>query len=177
MVSPSPERGSGRASAILSALLGGGFVWWFLRGISLPAVAEQIRVSRLPYLTAAVLLSLAGFAFRAWRWQHLLGPLKWIPAGRLASAIFIGWTASAVLPGRVGEVARAWLLRRDGLRRSAAFGTVVLERLLDVLAVLLLFAASIAAAPAAASARQVPPISSSCRNTRNACSTAARRWI
>ncbi|MGE0450309.1 MAG: lysylphosphatidylglycerol synthase transmembrane domain-containing protein [Vicinamibacterales bacterium] len=148
-----PRRHSRYTSAILSALVGGGFVWWFLAGVSLPTVAAEIRLSRLPYLTAAVLLSLSGFAFRTWRWQQLLGPLKWIPARRVASAIFIGWAASAVLPGRVGEVARAWILGREGIRRSAAFGTIVLERLLDILAVLLLFAASVAVLPAASTAQ------------------------
>ncbi|HEY6358799.1 MAG TPA: lysylphosphatidylglycerol synthase transmembrane domain-containing protein, partial [Vicinamibacterales bacterium] len=52
----------------------------------------------------------------------------------------IGFTATYVLPGRVGEVLRPYLLARaEGFSASSAFATVVIERVLDLIAVLLLF--------------------------------------
>ena len=54
----------------------------------------------------------------------------------------MGFAASGVLPGRVGEVVRPYLLaRREGLNATACFATVILERLLDMVTVLILFAA------------------------------------
>ena len=53
----------------------------------------------------------------------------------------MGWAVTAVLPGRMGEMARPVLLgHRTGIRKMAVFGTVVLERGLDMLAVLVLLA-------------------------------------
>jgi uncharacterized protein (TIRG00374 family) len=52
----------------------------------------------------------------------------------------IGFAASAVLPARAGEVLRPWLLaRKEGLSATAAFATIILERVLDTVMVLLLF--------------------------------------
>ena len=54
----------------------------------------------------------------------------------------IGFAASAVLPARAGEVIRPYLLaRREGLSATAAFATIIVERILDLVAVLLLLAA------------------------------------
>src|SRR5204862_182658 len=52
----------------------------------------------------------------------------------------IGFAASFILPARPGEVLRPYLLaRREGLPPTAAFATIILERLLDLVTVLLLF--------------------------------------
>jgi uncharacterized protein (TIRG00374 family) len=56
-------------------------------------------------------------------------------------ATVIGFAASAVLPARAGEVIRPYLLaRREGLSATAAFATIIVERILDLVAVLLLMA-------------------------------------
>jgi uncharacterized membrane protein YbhN (UPF0104 family) len=128
-----------------------GLLWWFFRGVTLDGLTSEIRRIRLPYVFAAAMLSLCGFLFRIARWRYLLAPLARVGVGSLAAAVFVGWAVSAILPGRVGEVARAVVLRqREGLRASAALGTIVLERMLDALAVLILVAASIGFVPRAA---------------------------
>src|SRR4029079_14736415 len=54
----------------------------------------------------------------------------------------IGFAASALLPARAGEVLRPYLLaRREQLPPTACFATIILERLLDLITVLLLFVA------------------------------------
>jgi uncharacterized protein (TIRG00374 family) len=82
------------------------------------------------------------YVFRAWRWQVLLLPLgraRFEPAFRTT---IIGFTAIFLLPGRVGEVLRAYLLaREERLNFSATFATIIIERLLDLATVLLLFGA------------------------------------
>ena len=53
----------------------------------------------------------------------------------------IGFAANALIPGRVGEVLRPYLLaRRENLNATSAFATIILERVLDLVTVLLLFA-------------------------------------
>jgi uncharacterized membrane protein YbhN (UPF0104 family) len=126
-------------------------LWWFLRGVSFDELAAEIRRARLPYVFGAVVMSLVGFLFRILRWRYLLAPLKWTRLPSLAAAVFAGWAVSALLPGRVGELARAVVLReKEGVRASAAAGTIVVERLLDLLAVLILLAAALGFDPASA---------------------------
>ena len=82
------------------------------------------------------------FIVRAERWQYLLGPLGPTRFRTVFRTTVIGFAASAVLPARAGEVIRPYLLaRREGLSATAAFATIVVERILDLVAVLLLMAA------------------------------------
>jgi uncharacterized membrane protein YbhN (UPF0104 family) len=156
--------GRRRYGPILSALVIVALFAAFLRGVSLEGVTAAIRGTHVPYVAAAVMVSLAGFFFRIVRWRYLLAPLKWARLRSLAAAVFCGWAVSAILPGRVGEVARAVLLRhREGVRASAAFGTIVLERMLDAFAVLILLAASLGFVPAAALGSQQASLMSAIR--------------
>ncbi len=140
-----------RIRAIFSAVIAAAFMWWFLQGVNVTAAVGEIRQARPSYVAAAVAMSLAGFGHRIGRWRYLVAPFKWVRLRSLAGAVFIGWTVSAILPGRVGEIARAVVLaRREGLRASALLGTIVLERLLDALAIVLLLALSLTIGRAAA---------------------------
>ena len=74
------------------------------------------------------------------RWQYLLVPIGHVGFGNALRTTVIGFAASAVLPARAGEVLRPWLLaRKEGLSATAAFATIILERVLDTVMVLLLF--------------------------------------
>jgi hypothetical protein len=84
---------------------------------------------------------LSTYAVRALRWQYLLAPLGKTHFSTAFRATVIGFAASFLLPARAGEVIRPYVLaRREGLSPPAAFATIILERLLDLLVVLLLFA-------------------------------------
>ena len=114
----------------------------FARGANLSEVWHHIVGADWPLLFAALVASSSAYVLRAKRWQFLLrpvGPTRF--AGALRATI-LGFAASFVLPGRTGEVLRPYLLARgEGLSAMAAFATIVVERLLDLIGVLLLFAA------------------------------------
>ena len=114
----------------------------FARGANLAAVWNHIVAADWPLLIVALVASSSAYVLRARRWQFLLrpvGPTRF--AGALRATI-MGFAASFVLPGRTGEVLRPYLLARgEGLSAMAAFATIVVERLLDLIGVLLLFAA------------------------------------
>jgi uncharacterized protein (TIRG00374 family) len=87
-----------------------------------------------------VVATFVTYVFRAWRWQALLQPLGRARFEPTFRATIIGFTAIFLLPGRVGEVLRAYLLaREEQLNVSATFATIIIERLLDLATVLLLF--------------------------------------
>ncbi len=77
---------------------------------------------------------------RSWRWQVLLRPLKphiaFHPVWRYFN---IGFAVSSLLPARLGELVRPYLLSRDqGLRFPATLATVVVERVIELSVVLAL---------------------------------------
>jgi uncharacterized protein (TIRG00374 family) len=114
----------------------------FLRNADLGRVWASVRAARPDYLALALVLTSGTFIVRAERWQYLLGPLGRTRFSTVFRATVIGFAASAVLPARAGEVIRPYLLaRREGLSATAAFATIVVERILDLVAVLLLMAA------------------------------------
>src|SRR5262249_23812867 len=89
---------------------------------------------------AAAAARVSGLLVRARRWRLLLRPVAAVPLARAFSATAIGFAATAVLPLRLGEVIRpAVLARRVGFGISPALSSVVLERLFDMLFVLLCF--------------------------------------
>lgn len=114
----------------------------FLRNADLDRVWASVTSARADFVLLSVLVTCATFVVRAERWQYLLGPLGPTRFSTVFRTTVIGFAASAVLPARAGEVIRPYLLaRREGLSATAAFATIVVERILDLVAVLLLMAA------------------------------------
>ena len=96
------------------------------------------------------------FVLRALRWQYILAPLGETHFSNAFQATVIGFAASFLLPARAGEVIRPLLLaRREGLPATATFATIILERLMDMVTVLALFAVFVLTAdPATMSAHR-----------------------
>jgi hypothetical protein len=127
-----------RTSLIL--LLTIGLLAFFLRNADLAGVWAEVRRADPGLLLMALALTVLTYVLRTWRWQYLLRPLGHAGFGVAFRATVIGFAASAVLPARAGEIIRPYLLaRRQGMSPTAVFATVVLERLLDLVTVLLLF--------------------------------------
>src|SRR5688572_28422689 len=82
------------------------------------------------------------YVVRAERWKYLLVPLGPTRFRTVFRTTVVGFAASAVLPARAGEVIRPYLLaRQEGLKATAAIATILVERILDLVAVLLLLLA------------------------------------
>ena len=94
----------------------------------------------IPWVLASAASSILAILLRAQRWRLLLAPVAAVPLAPAFSATAIGFAATAVLPLRLGEVIRpAVLARRVGFGVSPALSSVVLERLFDMLFVVLCF--------------------------------------
>lgn len=95
------------------------------------------------YLFMAFLLMWAGFLWRTIRWRRLIdvgkAPEERISFVQCFIVMSIGYMANNILPARIGEVARAYLLSRKKFgTKSFALGTIVTERLADVLMLVLM---------------------------------------
>lgn len=124
---------------LLSGLLGAVLLVIFFKGMDWKAVGQAFRQADPLYMAGVVAATLVVYALRAWRWGYLLRPLADVPFGRLFSVTLLGFASGLVVP-RAGEVLRPYLVaRHHSLRTSAAFATIILERLVDLITVLTLF--------------------------------------
>jgi uncharacterized membrane protein YbhN (UPF0104 family) len=125
------------AVAVLALLL----LAVFLYNVDVRGVVGEILRARLDLLLLALATMPVNLAIRAWRWQYLLEPLGLATFNNAFQATAVGFAASTVLPARAGEVIRPYFLsRRERISATGAFATVIIERLLDILTVLMLLA-------------------------------------
>jgi uncharacterized protein (TIRG00374 family) len=85
---------------------------------------------------------------RAWRWIYLLRPFAKVSTRTMMEVAYTGFTAIQMMPLRTGEIVRPYLLDRyAGISKSALFGTIAIERVVDGLLVSLWLTAALFAAP------------------------------
>jgi uncharacterized protein (TIRG00374 family) len=93
--------------------------------------ASLARVNYL-YLIPAVACVLASYYCRALQWRYVLRGVRRLPSYPLFRITMIGYLANTILPARLGEVVRAYVLaRKQSLSKGTAFGSVIVTRLLD----------------------------------------------
>jgi uncharacterized membrane protein YbhN (UPF0104 family) len=131
----------------LVSLLAVGLLVWFLRHANLGDVWHQVQRARMELLLVALLVVAATYWARAVRWHYLLVPIGHTRFRTVFRATIIGFAALGLLPARAGDVLRPYLVaRQEGLSLSSVFATIVIERVLDLIAVLSLLALYLAVA-------------------------------
>ena len=84
------------------------------------------------WIIPALALLAVSLTIRAWRWRYLMEPIKLISTARLFSAMMIGFMGNMLLPARIGEIIRAYVVgKTQRVSTSASLATVVVERMLD----------------------------------------------
>lgn len=128
------------AQFLLPIILGTVILLWTYHGFDFSA-ALQVFESGFNYtwMLVSLLFGVLGHVFRGWRWNLSLEPLGENPKrSNSVYAIFVSYAANLLLP-RLGEVSRCGILAKyDGVSFSKSLGTVVAERLIDMLCVGLL---------------------------------------
>ncbi|HKW03343.1 MAG TPA: lysylphosphatidylglycerol synthase transmembrane domain-containing protein [Vicinamibacterales bacterium] len=137
---PPPSRSPIPWHALLIAGLTLGLLWWFFHNLNFHEVWRAIESAHLGLVGAAVLVTLVTYVVRALRWQALLKPIGNATFRNTFRTTVMGFTATFLLPGRIGEVLRPYLLARaEGFNTASALATVIIERVMDLASVLLLF--------------------------------------
>lgn len=130
-----------RLRTILVTLLTIGLLAWFLKNASLSDIWMHVRSARTDLLVLSFIFVLLTYWARSIRWQYLLAPIGSTHFRTVFRTTVIGFAALSLLPARVGDVLRPYLLaRQEGLPVSATFATVIMERVLDLSTVLALLA-------------------------------------
>lgn len=108
------------------------FLFFLLRTIDPQEFADAIKQANYWYLIPAVAIYFVAVVFRAARWHYLLKPLGNVPMRRLYPSVLIGFMVNNLLPVRLGELFRAYLIGdSEKISKSGAFATIAMERLLD----------------------------------------------
>jgi glycosyltransferase 2 family protein len=124
---------------LAGGILALGLLGLFFRGVDWTALRAAFRSADPWFLAGVVVATLVTYVARAWRWGYLLAPLARVPFLRLFSVTLVGFMSGLIVP-RAGEVVRPYLVaRHHALKTSAAFASIILERLVDLITVLALF--------------------------------------
>ena len=118
-----------------------GLLWWAFKDVSWVELWRHVRESDPLLMFVGVVVANLVFPLRAIRWRPILDPVAPnLPYGPLWRATAIGFMANSVLPsGRAGEIVRPFMLVRETqIPFSAAFASLVVDRVFDALCVLLL---------------------------------------
>lgn len=115
------------------------FMALLFRRIDFDQLWAALVVVDYRFILLAVVCTFASYFLRAVRWHYLLIPEKRIPLSSLYPATIIGYMANNVLPARLGEFVRAYVLaQREGLQTPAVFASLVIDRLFDGFTVMLI---------------------------------------
>lgn len=123
---------------VVVIVLAAGLLALFLHNVDLWGALAAIAHARPAWLALSLATMFVNLAIRAFRWQYLLEPLGSATFGNAFRATAVGFAASSVLPARAGEVIRPYFLsRHESMSATGAFATIIVERLLDTVTVLL----------------------------------------
>jgi len=128
-----PSRSRPYFRTLFGLLLSGVFLYIAFRDVPLAELWEKLLQVNMEWILLFLIIAAFSHLVRAWRWRYLLAHLKPdISIHRLFSAVMIGYMINNLLP-RAGEIARAYVVGKlEGISKSAALGTVVVERILDL---------------------------------------------
>src|ERR1039458_3804858 len=119
------------------------FCYIALRDIHLSLAWHALRSSDLWWIAASLIPFSLGNVARALRWRSLFARGRRPPAGATMNAMMVGYLYNNIMPARVGEAARVVVLtQRSSAPAVEIVGTVVVERLYDIVAILVIFFAA-----------------------------------
>ena len=125
---------------ILPLTIGGVILWWMYRGFDWVTLQRALTSEMdWTWMWLSFPFGILAQVFRALRWRQVLRPLGELPRLHTSiNAIFLSYASSLAIP-RVGEVLRCGVLKRyDGVNFSHGLGTVVTERVVDMVMIALL---------------------------------------
>ncbi len=127
------------AKILMPLILGGAILYWMYRGEDWQSIKDvMLHEMNWTWMLLSFPFGILAQAFRGWRWQQTLEPIGEEPRASICiNAIFLSYAVSLIIP-RMGEFTRCGVLKRwEDISFSKALGTVVTERAVDTLIVML----------------------------------------
>ena len=131
--------GNNTTRLIIGCLIGLGFLYLAGRKVDFSLMWEAFTRVNYWFVLLAIPVVFLSHVLRALRWRYLMDPIKSLDVAGLFSALLIGYMANILMPAHLGELVRAYVLgKKRGVSASSTFATIVVERIIDVFALLLL---------------------------------------
>lgn len=122
---------------IFGIVLGIVLIYFSVRGINFNETLSHLKKINLYYAALSLFFIVLMQALRSYRWGVILQPMEKISQFTLFAVTSVGFLAIAAIPARIGELARPYLIaKKSSIKMSSALGTVIVERVMDSLAVL-----------------------------------------
>lgn len=122
------------------ALVGAALLYWFSRSLNFREVLHNFRTADFTLILAAATLTMATYVLRSYRWRTFLAPIRHASIKNLFAATVIGFSGVFAF-GRAGEVVRPVVCSmRERIRPAATFATIMIERVYDMVAIVIFFA-------------------------------------
>lgn len=126
-----------RSSLVVGLAVSIFFLWLGFRGLDFGEIWDTLREVNFGWIALGVPVYFVAVYILAWRWHYLLAPIKPLHPHRLFPIVVIGYMANNLLPLRLGEVMRAYVLkRRDHVPIVPTLTTILIERVFDGLVML-----------------------------------------
>ena len=124
---------------LITLAIAGGLFWYAYRDTDFSKMLQDMKTVNYNWIILSLALAILSHIIRAYRWQLLLKPLGFhVNLLRSFLAVMVGYFANILVP-RMGEVTRCGILKRtDNVSIPSSFGTVVGERLIDLLCLLII---------------------------------------
>ncbi len=114
-----------------------GLIVWVFSQVDIKGLGRAMAQMNYLYLIFCLPVLWLMYALRALRWDYLLRPIKKVGYRSLIASTVIGFTGNLILPARLGELIRVIDLgRREEISKTATLATIVIERVLDGLAII-----------------------------------------
>jgi len=127
-----------KKNLLIGLTISGVCIFFAVRGINFAEVGASLRTASYGYLVPVVAVVVFGLYLRCYRWGIILRSLVSYDQKTLFALGSIGFMAVCVLPARLGEFARPYLVKRkSGVRMSATMATIIVERVFDLLALMI----------------------------------------
>lgn len=124
---------------ILPLALGGFLVWYSISKISINTLLQYFKDANYWWIALGLFFGVLSHLSRAYRWKYLLEPMGYKPDfGNSTMAVLVAYLVNYAVP-RAGEVSRAAVMANyEKIPFEKGFGTIVAERIADLLMMLLI---------------------------------------
>lgn len=120
------------------------FLYLVIKYIDIEKLLAIIASGNYLWLLPSIVTFTLAFVFRTHRWKFLFLPIKKFTAKQLFSSLLMGFAANCIFPMRFGEVVRAYIVgKKHNVSKSSSLATIVLERIMDGVGVLILLVLSV----------------------------------
>ncbi|MDR0726169.1 MAG: flippase-like domain-containing protein, partial [Prevotellaceae bacterium] len=124
---------------LIFMLLGALALWYCFKNIKFDEFVAQLKLVNYFYIGLSMLIGFIAYIIRALRWNIMINTLGYKPSVYdTYNAVVIGYIANLAIP-RIGEIARcATLYKTNKIPVNSLFGTVVTERIIDMISLLVI---------------------------------------